>query len=62
MPEEWMPDTLESRLTTIPDDRIYHVYPTFGREHITDKADKCWCCPEDRFVNNGAMIIHEAEQ
>lgn len=46
-------------LGAIPEDRIRHVYPTFGREHITDKRDSCWCQPRVEFVENGAVIIHE---
>lgn len=46
-------------LGAIPDDRIQHVYPTFGREHVTDKRDACWCQPRVEFVEGGAIITHE---
>lgn len=46
----------------MPSDRIHHVYPTFGREHVTDQRDQCWCQPSVQFEGDGAIIIHEAEQ
>ena len=49
-------------LPSIPDDRIYHNYPTFGREHVTDRRDQCWCQPSVEFINDGAIIIHKVEQ
>lgn len=49
-------------LEDVPDDRIHHVYPTFGREHVTDKRAACWCQPRIEFEGDGAVIIHEAEQ
>jgi hypothetical protein len=50
------------RLTDLEDDQIHHVYPTFGREHVTDQRDDCWCQPRVEFEGDGAIIIHEAEQ
>ena len=44
------------------DDNAYHVYPTFGREHITDRGSACWCGPRVEYVNGGRIIIHEIEQ
>lgn len=49
-------------LTDLEDDQIHHVYPTFGREHVTDKRAECWCVPVVKFVEGGAIIIHEVEQ
>ena len=49
-------------LSDLDDDQIHHVYPTFGREHVTDKRDACWCGPRVEFVEGGAIIIHEVEQ
>jgi hypothetical protein len=49
-------------LETVDLDRIFHVYPTFGREHVTDQRDNCWCHPRVEFEGDGAIIIHEAEQ
>lgn len=49
-------------LTDLPDDNIHHVYPNFGREHVTDQRERCWCGPRVEFVEGGAIIIHEAEQ
>lgn len=49
-------------LHELDDDRIHHVYPTFGREHVTDKRAGCWCGPVVEFVEGGAIIIHEVEQ
>ena len=59
-------------LDMLPDDSIQHVYPQFGREHITNARDKCWCQPNVEFVTRetaphdheitGAIIIHEVEQ
>ena len=47
----------------IEDDKIHHVYPTFGREHVTEiRRYDCWCEPKVEFVAEGALIIHEAEQ
>lgn len=51
-----------TNLAELEDDRIRHVYPTFGREHVTDQLDRCWCQPRVEFVDGGAIIIHEAEQ
>ena len=49
-------------LSSLSDDHIQHVYPTFGREHVTDKRDQCWCQPKVELVEGGAVIIHEVEQ
>lgn len=49
-------------LTELEDEEIFHVYPTFGREHVTDKRLGCWCGPRLDFVEGGALIIHEVEQ
>lgn len=49
-------------LSELEDDQIRHVYPQFGREHITNQRQDCWCCPVVEFVEGGAIIIHEAEQ
>lgn len=49
-------------LDGLTDEQIRHVYPTFGREHVTDQREKCWCQPRVEFVDGGAIIIHEAEQ
>lgn len=54
--------TYEEKLDGIEDDRIRHVYPTFGREHVVSKRCECWCQPKVEFVDDGAIIIHEAEQ
>lgn len=49
-------------LDDLEDDQIHHVYPTFGREHVTDKRTDCWCRPAVEFVEGGAIILHEVEQ
>lgn len=49
-------------LSTLADEQIQHVYPNFGRTHVTDKRDSCWCKPRVEFVEDGAIIIHEVEQ
>lgn len=49
-------------LENLADDQIHHVYPTFGRKHVTDSRDACWCQPKVEFVEGGAIIIHEVEQ
>ena len=49
-------------LSDLEDDQIHHVYPTFGREHVTDQRAACWCEPKVEFVEGGAIIIHEVEQ
>lgn len=49
-------------LDMVPDDCIWHTFPTFGREHVTDQRDQCWCEPKVDFVEGGAIIIHEVEQ
>lgn len=46
----------------IEDDRIWHVYPQFGRQHATESRGQCWCQPRIEFEGDGAIIIHEAEQ
>ena len=53
---------MSTTLDSVDGDRIRHVYPTFGREHVTDRRDSCWCQPRVEFVEDGAIIIHEAEQ
>lgn len=59
----------EYRVAKLEDDQIFHVYPTFGREHVKTKMfTACWCDPRVEFVSGstgktiGAVIIHEAEQ
>lgn len=54
--------TLNRTLDDLEDDSIYHVYPTFGRQHITDKRDQCWCTPKVELCEGGAIIQHKAEQ
>ena len=50
-------------LAEMEDDKIRHVYPTFGvRKHITNSRAGCWCQPKVEFVEGGAIIIHEVEQ
>ena len=59
-------------LYLLPDASIHHVYPQFGRGHVTNSRDKCWCRPKVEFVTRetasheneiiGAIIIHEPEQ
>lgn len=49
-------------LDGLEDDQIIHTYPTFGREHVTDRREGCWCQPKVEFVEGGAIIIHEVEQ
>ena len=49
-------------LAELEDDQIQHVYPNFGREHVTDQRAECWCQPRVELVEGGAVIIHEAEQ
>lgn len=44
------------------DENTYHVFPTFGREHITDRGSACWCEPRVEYVKGGRIIIHEVEQ
>ena len=53
---------MNQHLDALHDDQIRHVYPTFGRKHITDKREDCWCAPRVEFVEGGAIIIHEVEQ
>lgn len=60
-------------LDILPEDKIYHVYPSFdGREHVTNRGAGCWCEPEIRFETVehepndheiiGAIIIHHIRQ
>ena len=44
------------------DDQIIHIYPTFGRQHVTDQRDGCWCHPRVELTDGGVLVIHEAEQ
>lgn len=52
----------------LDDEQVFHVYPTFGREHQTSEKLNCWCDPRVEFVHGklgkvvGAVIIHEVEQ
>ena len=58
-------------LQVLPEDRIHHVYPTFGKEHSTNSRGKCWCVPMVEFVTEqhglgeheitGAIIIHHQD-
>jgi hypothetical protein len=43
------------------EDHIWHVYPRFGRAHIIDQKDKCWCMPRVDLDEDGAIVIHEIE-
>ena len=52
----------DGMLERLRDDKIHHVYPTFGREHVTNDRAECWCQPRVEFVEGGAIIIHEVEQ
>lgn len=49
-------------LDDLEDDQIQHIYPTFGREHVTNQRADCWCSPRVESIEGGALIIHEAEQ
>jgi len=44
---------------SIPDEvnAIWHVYPTFGREHVTDGGE-CWCEPEPSDLDERIMVHH----
>lgn len=53
---------MTERLEEIDSEDVYHVHPTFGRPHVTDQKDNCWCQPAVQFEGDGAIIIHEAEQ
>lgn len=44
------------------DENTHHVYPIFGRDHVTDRGAACWCGPRTEYVEGGKIIIHEAEQ
>lgn len=57
-----MNSTSTDGVDSLSDDEIQHVYPNFGREHVTDKRTDCWCRPHVELVDGGAIIIHEAEQ
>lgn len=48
-------------LEDLDDEQIFHVYPTFGKEHITNQRQACWCQPRVEYVEGGAVVIHEAE-
>ena len=36
---------------------VLHVFPTYGREHVTD-GRPCWCAPEAQAVEGGQLIVH----
>lgn len=38
----------------------FHVYPLFGREHVTDGLG-CWCQPEP-LPDEPRVIVHHPEQ
>lgn len=45
--------------------QVYHVYPTFGREHLIESI-RCWCNPIEDKVERydgtfGYVIVHNAE-
>lgn len=37
---------------------LIHVYPTFGKEHVT-KGTQCWCEP---VLTPDNVLIHNSEQ
>jgi len=42
---------------------IVHVYPNFGREHITDHREgECWCYPLIEQAGDGYVVIHNVPQ
>lgn len=50
----------------IESDSVFHVYPRFGREHVTNGI-RCWCQPQCERVEEkgelvGVVIVHEPEQ
>lgn len=50
------------KLDDFDSEDIYHVSPTFGRKHVTNQRDQCWCQPKVEFHENVALIVHEVEQ
>lgn len=45
-----------------PIQNAFHVYPRFGREHVTSGAGSCWCDPEIEDVPPyGRLIIHQPD-
>lgn len=51
----------ESEYSNTPES-IRHVYPLFGREHVLDQREKCWCQPKVELAPGMCIVIHEAEQ
>lgn len=41
--------------------RYTHVYPLYGRAHVTDRGLDCWCRPVPD-VADPSVLIHNAEQ
>ena len=54
-------------LAALPDAVVRHVYPEFGRPHLTDQRTGCWCepwvdiafCDEEHVA--GAVIVHQSD-
>ncbi len=36
---------------------IVHVLPTYGREHVTDGDEDCWCEPELEVEDGGGIVV-----
>ncbi len=47
-------------IAVVQDGILHHVYPTFGRAHITLGPD-CWCHPEQD-PDNPFVLLHNVEQ
>ena len=42
------------------DEDLIHVYPLFGREHITNQGKDCWCQPKP-LPDESAVLLHNVE-
>ena len=58
-------------LNILPDDKIQHVFPLFGKHHSHDARGTCWCRPEIQYVTEerkfgeheiiGCIVIHKIQ-
>lgn len=54
--------TPDDAFQDVDSESIHHVYPTFGREHVTDQRDQCWCHPSVEYFDDIAIVVHGVEQ
>lgn len=69
--EDGLTDDLRDRLLSIPyapahevctHENDVHVYPQYGREHVTNAGCKgCWCSAQIENLVDGNLVIHREQ-